>query len=69
MKMVSRPTTIASTPRPSGEAGQDDRQAADLAGCIGLRPMALLDMPARMPMPMPGPMTPWLRVRLRCARA
>jgi len=33
-----------------GEARQDDRQAAIWPAASGLRPMALLDMPARMPM-------------------
>ena len=34
MKIASRPTTTARTPRPFGERREDDREAADLAGGI-----------------------------------
>ena len=42
-----------------GERREDDREAADLAGRVGVAADgAAADRPARMPMPMPGPMTP-----------
>src|SRR2546423_12454695 len=58
MKMASRPTTIASTPRPSANAARMIASPRIWPAASGFRPMALEDRPARMPVPMPGPMTP-----------
>src|SRR3990172_10250159 len=56
--MASRPTTTASTPRPSANAAPMMNVALIWAAASGLRPMAAVDKPVRMPMPMPGPITP-----------
>src|ERR1035437_6257576 len=58
LKRASRPTTIARTPRPSAQPARMIARPRIWPAASGLRPIALLDMPARMPMPMPGPMTP-----------
>src|SRR6266446_1550713 len=58
MKIASRPTTIARTPRPSANAARMIAMPRIWPAASGLRPMAWADRPARMPMPMPGPMTP-----------
>src|SRR6478735_7378167 len=51
MKIASRPTTIASTPRPSANAARMIARPRICPAASGLRPIAALDMPARMPMP------------------
>src|SRR6185503_6468975 len=58
MKIASRPTTIARTPRPSAKAARMMARPRTWPAASGFRPMAVADRPARMPMPMPGPMTP-----------
>src|SRR4051794_11339725 len=58
MKMASRPTTMARTPRPSANAARMIAMPRIWPAASGFRPIAPADMPARMPMPMPGPMTP-----------
>src|SRR6266478_6613978 len=58
MKIARRPTTIARTPRPSANAARMIAIPRIWPAASGLRPIAWADMPARMPMPMPGPKTP-----------
>src|ERR1051326_552878 len=58
MKMARMPTTIARTPRPSAKPARMIARPRIWPAASGLRPMAEDDRPARMPMPMPGPMTP-----------
>src|SRR5690349_11036936 len=58
MKIASRPTTIARTPRPSAKAARMIAMPRIWPAASGFRPIAPADRPARMPMPMPGPMTP-----------
>src|SRR6266478_4948677 len=58
MKIASRPTTIARTPRPSANAARMIAMPRICPAASGLRPIAWADRPARMPMPMPGPKTP-----------
>src|SRR5262249_25622371 len=58
MKIASRPTTIARTPRPSANAARMIARPRIWPAASGLRPIAWDDSPARMPMPIPGPMTP-----------
>jgi hypothetical protein len=52
------PTTTARTPRPSANAAPMMNVARIWAAASGFRPIALVDMPVRIPIPMPGPMTP-----------
>src|SRR3954469_25001808 len=58
MKIVSRPTTMASTPSPSAKPARMIARPRIWPAASGLRPMAPAASPPRMPMPMPGPMTP-----------
>src|SRR4051812_4644097 len=58
MKIVSRPTTIASTPSPSAKPARMMARPRIWPAASGLRPMAPAARPPRMPMPMPGPITP-----------
>src|SRR3954469_10410018 len=52
------PTTTARTPRPSANAAPMMNVARIWAAASGFRPIALVESPVRMPMPMPGPITP-----------
>src|SRR3990172_12054759 len=56
--MTRRPTTTASTPRPSANAAPMMKVARIWAAASGLRPIAAVERPVRIPIPMPGPMTP-----------
>src|SRR4029077_15465545 len=58
MKIASRPTTTARTPRPSANAARMIARPRISPAASGLRPMAAAARPARIPIPMPGPMTP-----------
>src|SRR5690242_8479428 len=58
MKIASRPTTIARTPSPSAKAARMIARPRTWPAASGFRPIAVADSPARMPMPMPGPITP-----------
>src|SRR4051812_8267954 len=51
-------TTIARTPRPSANAAPRMNWARICGVASGFRPIAVAARPVRMPMPMPGPMTP-----------
>src|SRR3954464_11658060 len=51
-------TTIARTPSPSANAAPRMNWARIAGGASGLRPIAVAASPVRMPIPMPGPITP-----------
>src|SRR4029077_14846811 len=63
MKIASRATTTARTPRPSANAARMIARPRISPAASGLRPIAAAASPARIPIPMPGPITP------RAARA
>src|ERR1035437_7701540 len=58
MKIARSPTTTARTPSPSANAARMMARPRICEAASGFRLIALLERPARMPMPMPGPMTP-----------
>src|SRR4051794_32136847 len=58
MKIVSKPTTIARTPRPSAKPARMIARPRIWPPASGLRPIAPAASPPRIPMPMPGPITP-----------
>src|SRR5262245_13350535 len=58
MKIASRPTTIARTPRPSANAARMIAMPRIWPAASGFRPIAWAERPPMRPTPIPGPMTP-----------